>query len=209
MKEVLTSLLKARKIISETKMKKSGRNDYSKYDYFTPDQVSKLVQDACDQTGLVPLFSLNKNDQGYYGELVVYHAKTGESITTTMSTDMPEIKATNNAQKLGGAMTYTERYMKMSAFGIIDNNLDFDNGDNSKPQKKSTPKQPIAPQTPTTPNKSKEDLFVGIAKKEGAMSKKLAGVIQKATNEYGWPNEKVIKLLGEAGIGDVSEADLG
>lgn len=209
MKEVLTSLLKARKIISETKMKKSGRNDYSKYDYFTPDQVSKLVQDACDQTGLVPLFSLNKNDQGYYGELVVYHAKTGESITTTMSTDMPEIKATNNAQKLGGAMTYTERYMKMSAFGIIDNNLDFDNGDNSKPQKKGTPKQPIAPQTPTTPNKSKEDLFVGIAKKEGAMSKKLAGVIQKATNEYGWPNEKVIKLLGEAGIGDVSEADLG
>jgi hypothetical protein len=55
-----------------------------------------------------------------------------------MASDIPSIKATNISQQLGGAMTYTKRYMLMNAFDIVDNNLDFDNTKNTE---KTQPKE--------------------------------------------------------------------
>ena len=149
MKKVLVKLSQARDVISKTPIKKNGRNDFSKYDYFTPEQVHKLVEDASQSVGIIALYSIDKSELGYKGVLEIVDLETGESYKFTMATDMPEIKATNATQKLGGMATYNERYMKMSAFGIVDNNLDFDSQDNrpkkpvqSKPQEQ--PKQSVA-----------------------------------------------------------------
>ena len=140
MKTVLEKIAKARKIIRSTKLKKAGRNTFSNYDYFTPDQVHQLVEEACEETGLITIFSMERDEHGITGYLRV-HDFDGEMYEIKMATDIPAIKATNIAQQLGGAMTYTERYLKQTSFGIVENSLDFDTTENTK----KTNEQPRLP----------------------------------------------------------------
>jgi hypothetical protein len=145
MKEILTSLHLAKKQIKETKLEKKGHNTFSNYYYFLPEQIEQLVFDACDKNGLYTKFDLVRGGIGEEGErgiLTVFHIDTMQSLSFEMATAIPEIKATNIAQQLGGCATYTERYLKQTAFGIAENTLDFD-----APKKESTfikeaPKKP-------------------------------------------------------------------
>lgn len=124
-------LLQARKLIKETSLKKEGKNQFSNYDYFTPTQVSHLVDTVCQELKLLPVFSLKKDEYGLYGSLALVDVETPEqSRTIQMRTEMPSITATNMTQQMGGCETYTKRYMLMSLFDICDNNLDFDSQDN-------------------------------------------------------------------------------
>jgi hypothetical protein len=145
MKELLNKLAAAKAEIKATKLKKEGRNTYSNYDYFTPSQIEFLVANACHANKLLTSFDLIRNDLGVYGRLTVYDLESGESLSTEMASAIPEIKATNIAQQLGGCVTYTERYLKMSLFGITDNQLDFDTTENTKKQTETAPKAPEQP----------------------------------------------------------------
>ena len=142
---IYKKLLDARKKIHATPLKKGGQNTFSKYDYFTPSQVSELVATTCQELDILTAYSLRANEFGYFGELTITDIETNEALTFTMVTAMPEIKATNIAQQLGGMATYSERYLKMSVFEIVDNNLDFDAQDNR-------------PKTPATKVLSQADL---------------------------------------------------
>lgn len=150
MKELLNKLAAAKAEIKATKLKKEGKNTYSNYEYFTPSQIEFLVANACNTNKLLTTFDLCRNDLGVYGRLNLYDLETGEMLSTEMASAIPEIKATNIAQQLGGCSTYTERYMKQSMFGITDNQLDFDTTENTKKQtetaKKVVPKAPEQPQ---------------------------------------------------------------
>jgi len=130
--EIYKKIAKAKEEIKKTDLKKAGHNDYSKYDYFTPDQIELLVFGACSNNKLMTTFNLKRNEFGIYGILSVIDIDTFEKVEYEMATDIPTITATNIAQQLGGCMTYTERYLKMSAFGISENTLDPDS--NSKPK---------------------------------------------------------------------------
>lgn len=132
---VFTKILAARKIIKEAPIKRAGRNKYSEYDYFTPDQITSLVDLACQEMGLVHLFSLMEDEIGIYGQLTIVDAGTGDNVVSIMRTKMPSIKATNETQQMGGCSTYTKRYMLMDAFDISDNTLDFDSHDNRPKEK--------------------------------------------------------------------------
>jgi hypothetical protein len=140
MKELLNKLAAAKAEIKATKLKKEGKNTYSNYEYFTPSQIEFLVANACHNNKLLTSFDLIRNDLGVYGRLTVYDLDSGEKLITEMASAIPEIKATNMAQQLGGCVTYTERYLKMSLFGITDNQLDFDTTENTK--KVATKAQP-------------------------------------------------------------------
>lgn len=133
MKELLKKLQSAKAQIKATKLKKAGFNDYSKYYYFLPEQIEQLVYDACNDNGLFTKFDLVRNEHGETGCLTIFDIESGETINYEMATAIPEIKATNVAQQLGGCVTYTERYLKMSAFGISENTLDFDTPQKTKP----------------------------------------------------------------------------
>ena len=148
MKNLLTKLASAKAEIKATNLKKEGRNTYSGYDYFTPSQVEYLVATACKNNNLLTKFDLIRNELGVYGQLTVYDLESDKKLITEMASAIPEIKATNIAQQLGGCVTYTERYLKMSLFGITDNRLDFDTTENTK--KQAEPKQ--SKKEPGTPN---------------------------------------------------------
>lgn len=137
--EIYKKLAQAREIIKSSLIKKAGKNKFSNYDYFTPEQINAMVHEAEKQTGLIHLFGLEREVLGMIGRLLIVDIETGENITFIQATDIPEIKATNVSQQIGGAVTYTNRYMLMTAFDIADNSLDFDANDNREPEKKVTP----------------------------------------------------------------------
>jgi len=66
MMTIYEKLAKAKQQIANTEMKKAGKNSFSNYDYFTPEQVSMLVQKACDDNKMITLFSLKRNEFGEY-----------------------------------------------------------------------------------------------------------------------------------------------
>ena len=150
MKNIITSLAKAKQKIATIRVSKEGSNDYSHYDYFTPEQVNKLVQTVCDEFKLLTKFDLKRNEYGLYGTLTIYDIDSGESLVFEGASELPDIKATVSSQRYGGLMTYLERYLKSTAFGICDNSLDLDTTENTKKVAAAT--KPAAPSlsTPTT-----------------------------------------------------------
>lgn len=158
-------------LIKKSPLKKTGRNTYSEYDYYTPEQINKLVYDACKQVGLYCRFDLIRNEFGIQGEVVVWDTTDfKEAVTFTMASDVPSIKATNIAQQLGGAMTYTKRYMLMNIFDIVDNNLDFDTTSNTKKQN-----EPVKETKPAAPKdqieKAKQAIESGNITRDQAIEK--------------------------------------
>ena len=132
--KLIQKIAKAKNEIKESKLKKEGKNKFSNYDYFTPPQVELLVNQVCASNGMLTKFDLIRDTLGVFGRLTIFDIDTDNFLCYDMATAIPEIKATNIAQQLGGCVTYTERYLKMSAFGITDANLDFDSQDN-RPKK--------------------------------------------------------------------------
>jgi len=133
--EILKKISNAKILIKNTKLEKLGLNKFSNYKYFTPEQVEKLVSDACENQGLLTKFDLKRNEFGVIGILTIFDINSTEKLDFEMATAIPEIKATNIAQQLGGCVTYTERYLKSTAFGISENQLDFDSKDNTEQSK--------------------------------------------------------------------------
>lgn len=140
---IYTKLANAKNTIALKKTEKKGRNDYSKYKYFTPEQVEEIVHEACLDNDLLTMFSLKRDAYGEYGVLTIVDltSETNEKLEFVAATWIPEIKATNIAQQLGGAMTFTERYLKMTAFGIYDNSLDPDTTENTEKRVKAEEKK--------------------------------------------------------------------
>ena len=128
MKEILKKMFEAKKIIAETKIKKAGKNTFSKYEYFEPEQIKELVDLACFKLNLLTQFTISDG----LAFLFVHDIETAQSLQFSIPFEVPEIKATNKMQQIGGVVTYAERYLKMTAFGIVDNNLDFDTTENTK-----------------------------------------------------------------------------
>jgi len=135
MKNVLSKLATARLWVKSHPIKKDGRNTFSKYDYFTPEHVSKLVNEACIEANIICVFSLKQDVLGFYGEVITTDLENGESITTEVRTACPNITATNLTQQMGGMLTYCKRYTLMCLFDIEDNSMDFDSQDNTPKQK--------------------------------------------------------------------------
>ena len=150
MKNILKKLAVAKKMISWTKITKEWKNSFSNYNYFTPEQVNWIVEKVCEELRLLTKFDLMRDEYGVEWQLTVYDIDTEESLTFISATAIPEIKATNVAQQMWWCMTYTERYLKMTAFGIADNSLDFDTTENTK--KVAEEKKDITKEWPFMPN---------------------------------------------------------
>lgn len=132
-KSIYQKLDEARKYIRSSKIEKEGHNDYSRYDYFTPEQVEGLVAKACEETGTLCITSLKADAFGLYQILDFLDINNPEQkISFELRTAEADMTATNRAQKMGGTDTYSERYIKMKAFQIKDNNMDFDSQNNQE-----------------------------------------------------------------------------
>lgn len=136
MSNLYEKLNKARELVRTGGYKKDGTNTYSKYDYFTPEMVEKIVSDVCEKNKLLTICNLKADQFGLYQELILIDLEeTDKPLVFQLRTVMGEMKATNATQQMGGTDTYSERYIKMKVFQIKDNNLDFDSQDHTQPPK--------------------------------------------------------------------------
>lgn len=157
--EIYKKIQEARDFIrsNEKKVKKQGWNSYGKYNYFTPEQINNLVYEAEKEIGLMHIFELLKDDLGYYGYVcVIMLDNVQDRLYFTQRTDIPQITATNASQQIGGAVTFTQRYMLMSIYDIADNSLDFDDDANSPMKKKESAKRTRKPQQKEQPKPAEE-----------------------------------------------------
>ncbi len=133
MGKIYEKLAQARKLVRETPIKKAGTNTYSKYDYFTPEQVEQIVADVSEKTKTISICNLRRDEHGLLIQTLDFQdLESEESLRFVLATEKGEMSATNEAQQMGGTDTYSERYIKMKVFNIKDNNLDFDSHDNRK-----------------------------------------------------------------------------
>lgn len=130
MKNVLLKLKQVRGEIKSSNLKKSGRNSYSGFDYYTPEQIDFLVDNACRKFNSIVLCNLKADEFGLFQTLDFIDLDSYEKLSFEMRTKHGSIKATNETQQMGGTDTYSERYIKMKVFQIKDNKLDFDSYDN-------------------------------------------------------------------------------
>lgn len=145
---IYQKLAAARNTVAAMNLQKAGYNTYSNYDYFTPEQVAEAERIACDKHGLVTIYNLPAD---MIATLDVIDTEQPESkITFRMLTSIPEITATNATQQLGGAVTYSKRYLTMTAFGITDNSLDPD----STTPKTAAGSKKVTPKADKTYNRS-------------------------------------------------------
>jgi hypothetical protein len=131
---IYKKIMNVRSLIKSTTLKKQGRNTYSGYDYFTPDQIDSITFEECKKEGLLNKYDLKRTPLGLVAQIQVIEIETGESETFELAMEIPEIKATNISQQLGGAMTYSKRYLLMNIYDISDNSLDFDSQEQNKKQ---------------------------------------------------------------------------
>ena len=165
--EIYKKLIAARKFIRENGEHKKGKNTYSNYDYYTPEQITEMTSNACDKFGLISLFDLKWGEFGITGHLEVVDIESGESKKFEMGSAIPEIKATNATQQVGGALTYTKRYMLMSAFDISDNSLDPDTTHNTKANSKAQQGKQVKVQEEGLRPDGKEKQWLNRTDKEG------------------------------------------
>lgn len=141
---IYQKLEQARKLIKESQVRKDARNEYSKFDYFTPEYIEGLVAHTCAEVKLLPLCSLRADEWGLFQELTLVDLEDEEKgLRFEMRTVQNEgMTATSPAQQMGATDTYSERYIKMKVFGIKENSLDPD-ANSGKPEKAKPAVDPV------------------------------------------------------------------
>lgn len=118
-------------------IKKSGYNKFSDYKYMELEDFLPHLRSLLLKYRLCYEFSMDKENQ-----IALLNLKDCDSETNlvfTMPYEIPEIKATNLMQKVGGAASYCLRYLLMIAFGIAESDmLDSQHVDNYVDKNKNT-----------------------------------------------------------------------
>ena len=119
------------KLLAEN-IKKSGYNKYSGYYYYELADFMPYIIKYCTDFGLFTAVTFDR----VTSRLIIRDIdKPEDFVEYTSPIEELELKGCNKIQALGGTETYSRRYLYMSAFDIVENDM-FD-GVNGKKEKKS------------------------------------------------------------------------
>lgn len=114
---VWIKLQTVRQLMSKATLKKTGENKYSKYNYYTLDDIlPALTQFLADQK-LVTTLDMGEEKSIYR---VINAEKPEEVVEFSCPTVMAEMKGSTKIQELGSTMTYIHRYLVLWAFSICE-----------------------------------------------------------------------------------------
>ncbi len=101
-------------------VKKSGHNKFANYNYYELADITPPLIELCNSVKLFTKFSYDNIE----AKLVVVNTEKPEEfeIYTSPMKEL-ELKGCNEIQALGGVETYQRRYLYMSAFDIIENDM--------------------------------------------------------------------------------------
>lgn len=113
---VFAKLQKVRKEFSQTEIKKSGHNTFSKYDYFELTDFLPMAQIKFEASGLCPVVTFPDREMA---RLTVYDAeKPDDFVVFECPVGIPDVKGMNAAQAVGAAQTYARRYLYINALEL-------------------------------------------------------------------------------------------
>ena len=198
---IYEKMQKVKKLLSDSELKKTGENEYSKFEYYELADILPAIITFCEEYRLFTHVNFVKeyNTKTITTEenQVQEKVKVGESaILTIINIDKPEekieyssdvkdleLKAANAIQNYGGIQTYSRRYLYMNAFDIVEAEM-FDKEMNKKKKQKIKKDSAI-------------DTFIN------ACSKKYKGLTETNKKQIG---EK-LKSLGYTSFKDVGQKD--
>lgn len=143
---IYQKMILAKHDILNSKMKKSGKNNFAGYDYFELDDIMPEINKIEINHKLLTSISFSNE----YGVLTVINAENpSETITYTCPMAEAQIKGCQPVQNLGGTTTYIRRYLYSIAFDISEHDaLDRITGKDSAPQQQYKPAPVSKPITP-------------------------------------------------------------
>jgi len=135
---VYKKLQKARMILQNTKLSKSGKNKFAGYEYFELGDFLPQIQAICEDIGLCGVVSFDQT----MAYLTIYDVDGTDKgfLTFTSPMSSAALKGCHDVQNLGAVQTYLRRYLWTNAFEIVEHDaLDATTGA-VEPVKKAEPK---------------------------------------------------------------------
>lgn len=124
-------------ISNKLRLGKDGKNTFSGYEYFKPDDILKKLNPLLEELELITIFSLKNQGDYYTAILTVEDTESDSKVEYTFDIAKATVKGANEAQNSGATLTYAKRYSLMNAFNIADNDMDFDSDKMDKPKQSS------------------------------------------------------------------------
>lgn len=132
---VYEKLQEVRVELQNMNLKKSGKNTFSKYEYFELSDFLPSINQLCKKYKLSTVTTFNED----FAALEVINVEAPEEkIIFTSPMAKAELKGCHEIQNVGAVETYQRRYLMMLAFEIVESDtLDAVTGSDNK----ATPKQ--------------------------------------------------------------------
>lgn len=103
--------------LQKEKMKKSGKNKFSNYDYFELGDFLPRINELMLEHGLTALFFFNKEEARLE---IINTDNLEENIIFSSPVAMAELKGCHEVQNIGATQTYMRRYLYIMAFEIAE-----------------------------------------------------------------------------------------
>ena len=131
---VFIKIQKVKEKLLQENIKKSGHNKFAGYTYYELADFIPYIIKFCNELNLFTAISFDNE----LAKLTIINGdKPDEVVEYTSPMRNLELKGCNEIQGLGGVETYSRRYLYMSAFDIIENDM-FDAVISEKTNKKET-----------------------------------------------------------------------
>lgn len=173
---IYEKLQAARVELQNKKLKKSGKNKFSGFDYFELSDFLPAINELFKQYKLFSQFIIADNQASLH---IIDAEKVEDAVIFSMPTAELELKGCNKLQALGGVNTYLRRYLYLNALEIVEADL-FD-AEAGKEEKQKPQKQ--------TENNKSEQLFQEMSNPDIDIISGLTGIadikgLEKYYKEY-------------------------
>lgn len=117
---IYEKMQKAKEMILKANLKKSGENKFAGFKYYELADLLPTIIQICNELGLYTGIDFNQE----LAKLDIINVENpDEAIQYTSPMKDTTIKGCNETQALGGVETYQRRYLYMTAFDIIENDM--------------------------------------------------------------------------------------
>jgi hypothetical protein len=137
MKMVHLKLMRARLMLQDRELKKSGHNKFAGYSYFELGDFMPAINQIFNEIGLCGVVSYDSE----IASLTITDVDDGTNIIITSPMADANLKGCHPIQNLGAVETYTRRYLWVTAMEIVEH----DALDSSAPLKEEKKAPVIAP----------------------------------------------------------------
>lgn len=117
---IYQKLQKSRVELQNKKLKKTGVNKYSNYNYFELGDFLPAINEICEKNGLCNIFHFGVPKSTL---TIINCDNPEEKIISDIPTEIASLKGCSDIQNIGGTQTYAERYLYMGAYAIAESDM--------------------------------------------------------------------------------------